>query len=1085
MRNNLYSRMSSPIFAIGLLLFTVLGYAQTNTYPTGTVTTSASGVTNSANAGGNDLTNAARISSSLLSNNNYVQVNFTSAVSANTPVYIKVNAETTLLQGLLGGAIGGLVTDLAALLVDGQNITVQALNGSTSVNSATITASFNNDTGSTVKIIQNAAGDTYIRFIPSGSFNNIRITNTRLGLVGTLTSRWLDVYGAFYTTGYPSCTLAQYTSYTGGGLVSADITAGAGNANGYRAIDNSASTFSTLSIGTAGVAAYAEQQFYYEGSASASDTYFASFSINPQLISAGLLNNITFIGYNGNNSVYTVAAASLLSVDLLGLLQSGGKASVAISPNAAITKLGIRITGLANANLAQQISIYSVTKGGFSVALTGGGNYLVGQTATLTATPTGCSTYTYSWSGGLGSTATVTAPTTTPGTYTYTVTVTDAFGISVMATTTVTVLQPPVAGTVNGAALTCYGTLPGNLTLTGYTGNILRWEKSTDAGFTSPVTLANTTATLTGVEIGAVTQTTYVRAVVTQNGYPNVYATGTITVKTTTWNGTAWSSGAPDINTMIFFTGNYSENANVSGCAIQVNNNAVVVIPTDKTVTLQYNISVNSGSLTFNSNAHLIQQTGTANVGNVTMIRKSMPLFRLDYTLWSAPVAGMQLKAFSPNTLNDRFYEYKYDFSASMNQYFEGYFHVDPLTTYFTPGKAFLIRMPNSGSASGYNNGTTQIVFDGYFTGVPNNGTYTTPLFTAGDRFTGIGNPYPSPINVQAFFDANQTVLQNGSALYFWRKKNNSNATSYATMTRDTYVSNPATGGNAGENQYGGEVWDNFFNNQVAPANWVINPGQGFLVQTSSALGSANATFTNSMRRDVHNNQFFRTGNAEVTDQYAIDITGETDSSRIAIVHSATATTGMDIFRDATLLEVENTLNFYSLAQDKHLVVQALPNDLNNQTIALGYKAAAANQYSVSVTHPKGTFANGTPVYLTDTYEGITRNIAEQPYTFTTDAGTFNNRFQITYTNTALGNDVINEVQNSVVIYKKSDVVSIDAGNLQINNVKVYDLSGRTIHTQHNVNATSGKITNLTTGNQVVIVEVNTVKGTVSKKVVF
>ncbi|MFY7729832.1 MAG: hypothetical protein ACOVRN_09970, partial [Flavobacterium sp.] len=302
MRNNLNSRSSSPIFAIGLLLFTVLGYAQTNTYPTGTVTASASGVTNSANAGGNDLTNAARISSSLLSNNNYVQVNFTSAVSANTPVYIKVNAETTLLQGLLGGAIGGLVTDLAALLVDGQNITVQALNGSTSVNSATITASFNNDTGTTIKIVQNAAGDTYIRFIPSGSFNNIRITNTRLGVVGTLTSRWLDVYGAFYTTGYPSCTLAQYTSYTGGGLVSADITAGAGNANGYLAIDSSASTFSTLSIGTAGVAAYAEQQFYYEGSASVSDKYFASFSINPQLISAGLLNNITFIGYNGNNS---------------------------------------------------------------------------------------------------------------------------------------------------------------------------------------------------------------------------------------------------------------------------------------------------------------------------------------------------------------------------------------------------------------------------------------------------------------------------------------------------------------------------------------------------------------------------------------------------------------------------------------------------------------------------------------------------------------------------------------------------------------------------------------------------------------
>lgn len=1085
MRNNLYLRMSSPIFAIGLLLFTILGYAQTNTYPTGTVTSSASGITNAANAGGNDLTNAARISSSLLSNNNYVQVNWTSTVTSGTPVFIKVNAETTLLQGLLGGAIGGLVTDLSSLLVDGQTITVAALNGSTAVNSATITASFNNDTGTTVKIIQNAAGDTYIRFIPSGNFNNVRITNTRLGVAGTLTSRWLDVYGAFYTTGYPSCTLAQYTSYTGGGLVSADITAGAGNANGYLAIDNSPATYSNLSVGLAGVAAYAEQQFYYEGTASASDKYFASFSINPQLISAGLLNNITFIGYNGNNSVYSVAAASLLSADLLGLLQSGGKASVTISPNVAITKLGIRVTGLANANLAQQISIYSVTKGVFSVALTGGGSYLVGQTATLTATPTGCSTYTYSWSGGLGSTATVTAPTNTPGTYNYTVTVTDAFGISVLATTTVTVLQPPVAGTVNGAALTCYGTLPGNLTLTGYTGNILRWEKSTDAGFTSPVTIANTTATLTGAEISAVSQTTYVRAVVGLNGYPNVYAAATITVNTTTWNGTAWSSGTPDINTMIFFTGNYNQNANLSGCAIQVNNGAVVVIPAENTVTLQYNISVNSGSLTFNNNAHLIQQTATANVGNVTMIRNSVPLFRLDYTLWTSPVSGMQLKAFSPSTLNDRFYEYKYDFSTSTNQYFEGYFHVDPLTTYFTPAKAFLIRMPNSSTVPGYNTGTTQITFAGNFTGVPNNGSYSVPLSTSGDRFTAVGNPYPSPINVQAFFDANQSVLENGSALYFWRKKNNSNASSYATMTRDTYVSNPATGGNTGENQYGGDDWDDFFNNQVAPANWVLNPAQGFLVKTSSAVSSANATFTNSMRRDVHNNQFFRISNTEVTDQYTINVAGENDGCRIAIVHSATATIGLDIFRDATLIKTENVLNFYSLAQDKHLVVQALPNILETQTIALGYNAPASRQYTINIAQKKGMFVTGQPVFLTDTYEGVTRNIAEQPYTFITEAGTFNDRFQITYTNTALGTDVINEVQNSVVIYKNSNVVTIDAGNLLINSLRVYDLSGRTLYTQHNVNTTSGKITSLTTGNQVVIVEVDTVKGTVTKKVVF
>ncbi len=53
--------------------------------------------------------------------------------------------------------------------------------------------------------------------------------------------------------------------------------------------------------------------------------------------------------------------------------------------------------------------------------------------------------------------------------------------------------------------------------MSGNTGVIIRWEKSSDAAFTSPVTINNTTSTLTGATIGNLTTTTYFRAVV-QNG---------------------------------------------------------------------------------------------------------------------------------------------------------------------------------------------------------------------------------------------------------------------------------------------------------------------------------------------------------------------------------------------------------------------------------------------------------------------------------------------------------------------------------------------------------------------------------------
>ncbi|PWB22195.1 T9SS sorting signal type C domain-containing protein [Flavobacterium sp. HTF] len=74
----------------------------------------------------------------------------------------------------------------------------------------------------------------------------------------------------------------------------------------------------------------------------------------------------------------------------------------------------------------------------------------------------------------------------------------------------------PVGGTVSSTQTTiCSGANPSNLTLSGNTGTIARWEKSTDAAFTSPTTINATTATLTGATIGALTANTYFRAVLT------------------------------------------------------------------------------------------------------------------------------------------------------------------------------------------------------------------------------------------------------------------------------------------------------------------------------------------------------------------------------------------------------------------------------------------------------------------------------------------------------------------------------------------------------------------------------------------
>jgi hypothetical protein len=54
-----------------------------------------------------------------------------------------------------------------------------------------------------------------------------------------------------------------------------------------------------------------------------------------------------------------------------------------------------------------------------------------------------------------------------------------------------------------------------------------------------------------------------------------------------------------------------------------------------------------------------------------------------------------------------------------------------------------------------------------------------------------------------------------------------------------------------------------------------------------------------------------------------------------------------------------------------------------------------------------------------------------------------------------------------------------------MNGVTVYDIRGRKLYEQGNINATEASISNLAVAKQVLIVAVNTVNGTVTKRIVY
>jgi len=1052
-----------------------------------------------------NLGTAATISSrsftALSVTNGFVEFQFTDVVTANTTTYIKISVPSgPLLGNLVGGGVGSLVNGLVGGLLGAQGLSVQAKKADGSDALAT-TSTFNQETA---RIVQDGPGNYYIAVKPGSDYKFIRVTNTINGAlaIGTVT---LDVYDAYYESGSGvNCVSGNYARYDGQttGIATANLQAVPAVKN---AIDGNLTTSASISLGTVNVAnTYVEEVVYFSGTSSATDKYNIRLGMSSALLALDVLNTgVQILGYSGTNAtpVYTASLndSQFLSLNIGTAVGASQPFSVQIAPTVAIDRIAIRLNGAVNVNAVNQaLQIYEVTKGSFAVSITGGTAFTVGQTASLSAALTGCSigaatAATYTWTTPSGTTTssspTTTVNTSTPGSYTYSVTVVNDFGIKQTTTTTIVVINP---GTISAAQTICSGDAPAALTINGIsagsslTATIVRWEKSTDATFATGVTtIANTSTTLAGSEIGQITATTYVRAVVQVTGYPVVTSTPVaLTVKTTTWNGTAWSNGAPDISTAAFITGNYSPTGNVTACSLDVSNNAVVSFPAETVTTLEKYINVASGSsVTFENNAHLIQNRDSAvNTGNVIIKRNSSNLFRLDYTMWSSPVASQILQAFSPVTAPSRFYEYKYDVNTGT----EGYYSVNAASTSFSPATSYLIRMPNVNATAGYNEGTTPIVFTGQFTGVPHNGIITKSLSTQGDRFTAVGNPFPSPINVYDFFATNASVLDDTSALYFWRKKDNINTTSYATLTKLAFVANSAKdiNGNSTTTQYGGQIWANLFST-TAPNTWIINPGQGFFMKTKASAGASPVvTFNNAMRRGTHNTQFFKQAQPNDLSRIWLNLNGTDDMSQIAIGYISEGTLGIDAGYDGRAFS-NNSVSLYSTAANIKLAIQARPTFNDTDVVPLGYTVKNAGKYTLSIDNKDGVFANGQTIFIRDNELGVVHNLTDGEYTFTTQGGEFTNRLEVIYTNTTLGTDNPVFNANNVVVYQQENVININSGTIDMTGVAVYDIRGRMLYSNNNVNTTQTSITGLQAQHQVLIVEVTTLKGKASKKIIF
>lgn len=592
------------------------------------------------------------------------------------------------------------------------------------------------------------------------------------------------------------------------------------------------------------------------------------------------------------------------------------------------------------------------------------------------------------------------------------------------------------------------------------TYNSAEWTTSaqntvTDLGSHTFAGGSSTTYVLEDVNVGNVTsyevtglnpETTYyyvVRAVLGAATSGNSNEIEVITKPTTvTWNGTEWSNiDGPDATIDAIIAGAYESGTDgeFTAKSLTVESGSFTVSTgTNVTVVNEVTNALTATEFVVENNANLIQNNDTNNTGNITVNRNSSALMRLDYTLWSSPVASQNLLTFSPLTMANRFYVY----NPSNNQYAA----VTPSTTDFAEGAGYLIRMPD-------NHPTSPTVWSGSFVGVPYNGDVT--ISVANNTYNAVGNPYPSTINADDFISDNSL----SEALYFWRKTNAAAGSAYATYT---LAGGAGTGGSGSSAQI---------------PNGIIQVGQGFIARSTST----SLIFTNGMRIANQDNQFFRNANEERNRIWlnlsdAQDIVGQT-----MIAYMENSSLEIDAMYDGKYINDSQTA-FTSLINNEEFAVQARGSFSSTDVVPMNFKTETAGSYTISLANVDGLFETEEDIFIKDNLLGIEHNLRNSAYAFTAEAGVFADRFEIVYESTL---SLDNPTFSNAIVFSKNKSIEINAGNETISTVTVFDIRGRKVAAQEELNTSVASFDLTGVASQVLIVQIKMTNGQLmTKKVV-
>jgi len=540
---------------------------------------------------------------------------------------------------------------------------------------------------------------------------------------------------------------------------------------------------------------------------------------------------------------------------------------------------------------------------------------------------------------------------------------------------------------------------------------------------------------------------------------------------TVTWNGSWIPASGPDITTAVIIDSNYDSSilTSFNACSLTINVGATLIIGDSDFVEVTNDISI-EGILLVRANGSLVQINNAASVtgaGNAEILKLTAPLNNwYEYTYWSSPVTGETIgSALSDSDIDRRFLfnasNYR-DSTAETNNNngaVSGQDDIDDDNDAWQNVSGITIMTPGVGYAATHNSigffgsGTS---FSYSFNGMPNNGVISVPVLRNDTELFDInwnfmGNPYPSAIDVDLFFEEN---LYNGltnpngrleGSIYLWSQNTPPQGTNNGNGSVNFSSSDYAVINGVGQIAGGDGITPDRF----------IPSGQGFFTAyTDTAIPlSGNVEFNNSMRVTGSNTQFFRVNMSQnQANKITINLTSNNGVfNQILIGYVDGATDKFDgMFYDAPRsLSTGSAATVYSIIENhsrKFAIQGKNPNSLSeNALIKLGLTNTIdveGTQFTLSINQLEGEFMNSNTVYLRDNLLNIDHELSASDYSFTSETGEFNERFEIFFASTLDIEDLTNG-QNQLVIKDNINSLEFSTSSPNISSLQIYDILGR------------------------------------------